>query len=98
MVRPVLVSQGFVVKGPASVRFVEERAEIATAIAAIVAEHNASIDHTTPDTDDLYIDADDVYVLEVFSKGWRGRVYADGVRANMSIAEWDARFALMMDP
>lgn len=98
MVRPVLTSQGFVIKSPTADRFVEERSEIEAAIAAVVAEHNTGIDHATPDTDDLYIDADDVYVLEVFSKGWRGHVYADGIRANTSTAEWDARFALLMDP
>lgn len=81
-----LLSQGYLVCGPTFTRFIESEAQIQPEIAALVAKHNASREED--------IDADDIYVMEIFSKAWRHvgiRVDIDG-RPGISKEDWDERF------
>lgn len=93
MVKLTLSSQGFVVVSPSATRFVKTREGISGAITAVIFEHNALIGNP-----DQHIDADDVYTLEVFSKGWVGRVYDDGSAlqlASLTNESWDRQFQEM---
>lgn len=81
-----LLSQGYLVCGPTFTRFVESEAQIQPEIAALVAKHNASGEES--------VDADDIYVMEIFSKAWRHVELHFDIAGSTGISkkDWDELF------
>lgn len=89
---PILSRAGFVIVGVKYKDFVESKEEIPEAVEKLLAKEN---EERGEDPLPGPLDKDDIYVMDVFTKTWRGAVLSENGKPNHT-GDWDQEYAKLV--